>query len=608
MKRVASSGEATLESNAEAADRLPSEAAAMPRTARAFLWHYVKRRPVQFAALLLLLSTAAACAVGVQYGMKLIVDAMALEGRNSQAIWQFLGIFIGLIALESVLWRLGGWLGCHTVVSTGVDIRLDLFKHLAGHSMRYFSEHLSGALGGRITATAGAAGGIFGTFAWHILPPCIDFLGAVIVLLTIDVRMAFALVAFVAVVAVLVTRFGARGRPLHQAFAEQASRVNGELVDVVANVWAVKAFSARGREHARLASAFGIEARAQRRSWMHLEKARVLHDVCLWLMAGGMLAWAIHSWRQGSSSPGDVVVISALTFRILHGSRDLALAIVDATQQLGVIAEMLRVVATPHRVADAPGAPPFVPRGGALQFRAISFGYDAERKVLDRFELDVPAGQRLGVVGPSGAGKSTLLALIQRLDDVQAGEITIDAQPITQVQQDSLREAIAVVPQDIALLHRSVRDNIGYAHPEASLEQVVAAARAAHCHEFIEQLPQGYDTLVGERGIRLSGGQRQRLGIARAFLKDAQILLLDEATSSLDSASEVEIENALQRLMQGRTVISVAHRLSTVAHCDRVITLVDGRIVQDGPPRVLQQTEGLYRHLWKLQSEGHETP
>lgn len=560
-----------------------------------------------FAALLTLIVAAAACAVGVQYGMKLIVDTMAVGDRESDAIWYWVAMFIALIALESVFWRLGGWLGCNTVVSTGVDIRLDLFRHLAGHPMRYFSEHLAGSLGNRVTVTAGATGAIYGTLIWKILPPIVDFLGAIVVLVTIDHRMAWVLIGFVALVAAIIMVFGSRGRPLHLRYAEEGSRVGGELVDTVSNIWTVKAFSAREREYQRLRTAFGLEARAQRRSWLYLEKARVLHDLCLLLMATTMLVWAIHAWRIGASTPGDVVVISALTFRILHGSRDLALAVVECSQHYGVISEMLHVIAKPHQVADRADAPDFVPRTGAIELAHVNFGYSDGRQVLQDLSLFIPAGQRIGIVGPSGAGKSTLVALLQRLDDVQAGTICIDGQPLSEVKQDSLRQAIAVVPQEIALFHRSVMENIRYGRPEASDAEVHAAAREAHCEVFIQEMPQGYDTLVGERGSRLSGGQRQRIGIARAFLKDAPILVLDEATSALDSQSEAEIQQALTRLMKGRTVIAVAHRLATVSSFDRVVVMVQGRVVEDGSPDELRRRGGLFASMWQLQAEGFET-
>ncbi|GAA4331445.1 ABC transporter ATP-binding protein [Pigmentiphaga soli] len=580
----------------------PPAAPAIPARPMRFLFSYIKARGWQFGALACVIVAAGSCAVAVQYGMKLIVDAMATENRAAANVWFPLGLFIGLIALESVLWRLGGWLGCRAVVNTGVDIRADLFEHLTGHPMRYFNEHLSGSLGNRITATAGSAGAIFSTFTWNIVPPCVDFIGAVVVLLIIDWHMAVALIAFVALVAGMIVAFGIRGRPLHRAYGEQAARVGGELVDAVSNVWAIKAFTARHRERARMTRQLGIEANAQRRSWMYLEKARVLHDVCLWVLAGSMLTWAIHSWQRGNLTAGDVVVISALTFRILHGSRDLALALVGTTQEFGVIAEMLGIIARPHGVRD-----PACPRDirvarGAVRFSGVCYAHPGAPPLFRDFDLDIPAGQKLGVVGPSGGGKSTLLSLLQRLDDVQGGQILVDGKPITEMTQDALRAGIAVVPQEVSLFRRSIRENIGYGNPDATQKQIEAAARAARCESFIAQLPEGYDTVVGERGATLSGGQRQRLGLARAFLKNAPILILDEATSALDTRSEREVQQALLALIAGRTVIAVAHRLSTLARFDRVIVLNGGRIVEDGPPAALRRAGGLFQALWDMQA------
>ena len=567
----------------------------------------MRRRPGLFGILALLIVTAAACSVGVQYGMKLIVDAMAGDDRESWMIWRWLALFISLIAAESICWRLSGWLGCRAVVATGVDVRLDMFRYLSGHSLDYFAEHMAGSLGNRVTATAGATGAIYGTMIWKILPPCVDFIGAVVVLCTIDWRMAVTLIAFVAVVAAILGAFGRRARPLQQRFAQQAAQVGGELVDVVANIWTVHAFAARQREYDRLREAFGLEAAAQQRSWLYLEKARALHDLCLWLMAGSMLIWAVEGWRAGVRMPGDVVVISALTFRILHGSRELALSLVDASQQFGVIADMLRVVAVPHQVADRPDAVALRPGPGRVCLEGVSFAYGSNPPIFSRLNVVIPAGQRVGVVGPSGAGKSTFIRLIARAADPTEGCVVIDGQVAAEVLQDSLRQAVAVVPQDINLLHRSIMENLRYGRPNATDAQVMAAAEEAHCDAFIRQLPDGYNTVVGERGTRLSGGQRQRVGIARALLKNARILLLDEATSALDSASESEIQRALIRLMQGRTVVAVAHRLSTVSGFDRILVMVDGRIVEDGPPDVLRQRGGMYAKLWELQAEGFET-
>jgi ATP-binding cassette, subfamily B, bacterial len=574
----------------------------LPQTAVPFLYLYIKHRPWLFGSVFVIIMGAASSAVGVQYAMKLLVDAMDSAARANAQVWAPLILFLILITLENLLWRLGGWQGSRAIVASGVDIRLDLFEHLTGHSMRYFNQHFSGALGNRITTTASATGEIFATLFWRILPPITDFLGAIIVLTTIRWQMSVGLMFSVFFVAGLLILFGIRGRRLHNNYARRSSDASGKMIDVVSNVWTVKAFSARHREKNRLARELNREAKAHRRSWMYVELARVIHDMCLVITGAGMLIWSILLWRASSISTGDVVIVSTLTFRILHGSRDLALALVGTAQQFGIINETLKVIAQPHSVKDPDQYAQLNVESGGIQFNNVSYSYPDGLKVFDNLSFEIKPGERVGLVGASGAGKSTLISLMQRLDDIQQGQILIDQQPIDLVSQDSLRSKIAVVPQDIALFHRSVYENIRYGHPDASKEQVYTAARSAYCDEFIRGLPKGYSTIVGEKGIRLSGGQRQRLGIARAFVKDAPILILDEATSALDSKSEKEIQSALASLMQGRTVVAIAHRLSTLAAFDRIIVLKNGKIIEDGAPDVLRANGGHFAEIWNLQA------
>jgi ATP-binding cassette subfamily B protein len=512
----------------------------------AFVLHYVRARPLHFTALFIMVAGAASCAVAVQFVMKLLVDAMA-GPREGGAVWFALSLFLALIAVESLLWRLSGWLGCRTTVGIGVDMRLDLFDYLNGQPMRYFAENLAGSLGQRITSTAGNFGALTNTVVWRVMPPLIDFIGALIVFLTVDWRMMIVLAAIVVLITGGLILFGERGRHHHRAYAGYANTVGGELIDIISNMWAVKAFSSRMLERNRLSDRFQAEAGAQRASWMYTEKARLLHDVALCMMAGLMLAWSIRLWSLGQITPGDVVVVSALTFRILHGSRDMALSLVDMVQQFGYIEDTLRVIGQPQSVVDAPGAPALEQRGGSIEFRNVSFAYGHGRDAIHDLNVKIPAGQKVGIVGPSGAGKSTFIHLLQRLYDVHSGDVLIDGQPVTDVTQDSLRAALSVVPQEITLFHRTVMENIRFGRPDATDEEVFAAARAAYCDGFIRALPQGYDTIVGERGTKLSGGQRQRVGIARAFLKDAPIIILDEATSALDTESEMEVQRRMGR-------------------------------------------------------------
>lgn len=573
------------------------------RSPRAFLWRYVTLWPGHFAGLAAVVVGASLSGIASQYGMKLLVDAMEKPPAHNTAVWFALGFFIGLFALEAALWRVSGWLGCRTSVGVGVDIRLDLLNYATGHPMRFFQEQRAGTLGHRITATAGDFSAMINKLTWNVAPPVVNFLGAFVIFFTINIWMAFALALFAVAITIGLVAYSVRGRPLHRRYAELAGHTGGEMIDVLTNIWSVKAFAAAARERTRLRYTFDQEAKAQRKSWMFSEQARVLHDVLLWVMAGSMLVWALLLWSSGQISAGDVVVVSTLVFRILHGSRDLAVALVEIEQHVNYLGETLRVVGVPHEVIDKDDARPFQRRGGAVRFEGVTFGYADTKPILRDFTLDIPAGQKVGIVGPSGAGKSTIIHLAQRLHDIQQGRVLVDGQDARELTQESLRYAIAVVPQEISLFHRSVMENIRFGRPEATDDEVRAAAMAAHC-QFIDDLPDGYDTIVGDRGAKLSGGQRQRVGIARAMLKNAPIVILDEATSALDTESEIEVQRALDHLTRDRTVIAVAHRLSTLSSFDRIVVLIDGAVVEDGAIDDLLARQGVFARMWRLQIRG----
>jgi ATP-binding cassette subfamily B protein len=301
-------------------------------------------------------------------------------------------------------------------------------------------------------------------------------------------------------------------------------------------------------------------------------------------------------WQAGGATTGEVVLVCTLGLSILNATRDLAVALVDVTQHIARMTEAIATLLLPHDMPDHPEAEPLEGKGAAIVFSNVSFRYPGGQKVFDRFSLRLQPGQRVGLVGQSGGGKSSLFVLLQRFYDAQRGNITVDGQDIARVTQESLRHAISVVPQDISMFHRTILENIRYGRPNATDDEVLRAAIAARCG-FIDDLPDGLNTMVGDRGVKLSGGQRQRIAIARAFLKDAPILLLDEATAALDSESEEAIREALSRLMRGRTVIAIAHRLATLRNFDRVLVLKGGKIIEDGPPDRLMKGKGPYRDL-----------
>jgi len=455
-------------------------------------------------------------------------------------------------------------------------------------------------LSSRITASSNAIYTIENLFIWNVLPPCVATVASIALVATVSGPMSAGLAVLAGLMVLVMFRLAAAGRPLHHDFADKAAAIDGEMVDVISNMSLVRAFSGRRREHRRFDAAIDRELTARRRSLLYLEKLRAFHAVFTILLTIGVLAWSIVLWQRGSATTGDVILSCTLGLTILHATRDLAVALVDATQHVARLAEALPALLVPHDLPDHPEATPLVERGARLSFERVSFHYSDGHRVFSKFGLEIEPGQRVGLLGPSGSGKSTLFALVQRFYNVQGGRVLIDGQDIAKVTQDSLRGAIAVVPQDVSLFHRSVMDNIRYGRPDATDSMVLDAARAAHC-DFIGQLPDGFDTVVGTQGAKLSGGQRQRIAIARAFLKDAPLLLLDEATSALDGESEEAIRKALLALMRGRTVVAIAHRLSTVRGADRVVVLHDGKVVEDGAPDSLMRRSGPYRQM--VQSE-----
>ncbi|MDB5596400.1 MAG: ABC-type multidrug transport system, ATPase and permease component [Hyphomicrobiales bacterium] len=568
----------------------------------AFVARYLRLHVRHFAILAALVVCAAAAAVTVQLIMKLLVDGMASGRDDPGRVWWPLVGFISLIAAESLLWRLSGWIGCRATVAAGVDMRHDLFKHVSRQPMRYFTDHMAGALGQRITSTAGHFGALVNTVVWRIVPPVIDFVGATIIFSAVDGVISSGLGFAVLLTTGGLVFYGQRGRGLHKEYARSANQIGGDLVDVLANMWSVKAFSAQRRESKRLRLGFEQEASAQRASWMHIERARVLHDLGLLLTAGLVLVYAIHLWIEKQITPGDVVMVSALTFRILHGSRDIALSIVEMVQQFSFIDETLRVIGTECELDQRAELEKIVLPGCSIEFRNVSFSYERGHEALSQISVFIPQGQKVGIVGKSGAGKSTIIHLLQRLHEPSSGTIEIGARDVRSMSQESLRAHLAVIPQDIGLFHRSVLENIRIARPDADDAEVHAAARAAQCSSFISRLPHGLDTFVGERGARLSGGQRQRIGIARALLMHASIIIMDEATSALDSETERDVLNSLADLAADKTVISVAHRLSALANFERILVIDDGRIVEDGTFSELRRAGGLFEEMWRRQA------
>jgi ATP-binding cassette, subfamily B, bacterial len=561
-----------------------------------FVLRYLRQRPASHVVIISSVVLAVACSVSTQYGVKYLVDGLSAGPDRANAVWLAFILLMSLIAADNFLWRIATWTASFTFVGVTGDLRRDMFRHLTGHAPSYFSDRLPGMLTSRITATSNAVFTVENMFVWNVLPPCIATVAAIALIATVSPTMAAGLVVIAGLMVIAMFRLAAAGKPLHDDFADKAAAVDGEMVDVINNLPLVRAFCGLNHEHDRFDATVDRELTARGRSLRYLERLRILHAGITVALTIGLLAWAIKLWEGGEATTGDVVLVCSLGLWILSATRDLSVALVDITQHIARLSEAIATLLLPHELRDHPEAEPLVKIGAAIAFENISFRYPGGLKVFDNFTLRLQAGQRVGLVGQSGGGKSSLFVLLQRFYDVQQGSITIDGQDISKVTQQSLRQAISVVPQDISLFQRSILENIRYGRPNATDDEVLRAAIAARC-DFVETLPDGLATMVGDRGVKLSGGQRQRIAIARAFLKDAPILLLDEATAALDAESEEAIREALGRLMRGRTVIAIAHRLSTLRNFDRVVMLKAGKIIEDGPPDRLMQRQGPYREL-----------
>jgi ATP-binding cassette subfamily B protein len=382
------------------------------------------------------------------------------------------------------------------------------------------------------------------------------------------------------------------------------TRIGGTLADALTCNPVVKSFGAEAREDARLVRVVGRWKRRINRTWLRYNYTAAVQLTVLLCLRGSVIGGSLLLWLSGRASPGDVTYVLT-SYYIIHAYlRDVGMHINNLQRSVNDMEELVEIHGEPIGIADAADARPIMVEGGRIQFENVTFHYGGHRAPLyDHLSVDISAGERVGLVGRSGSGKTTFVKLVQRLYDVSGGRILIDGQDIAKATQQSLRSQIAIVQQDPILFHRSLAENIAYGAPGASMAAIEQAARLANAHDFILRLPKGYGTLVGERGVKLSGGERQRVALARAFLADAPVLILDEATSSLDSESEALIQQAMERLMKGRTSIVIAHRLSTVRSLDRILLFDRGEIVEQGNHAALiARTGGIYRSLFERQA------
>ncbi|MDO8548518.1 MAG: ABC transporter ATP-binding protein [bacterium] len=570
-------------------------------------WPYVAKHPVLLGWVIFAGIAMQVVSLLAPWFMRQFFNILALQQPDAVAVAALLstlGIIASLWVADRAFRRVEDQANVYLQSRIMAELYENTFDYLLGHSYNFFASNFAGSLTHKVSRFTRAFETIADNILIQFFPTALFVLGSVGVLYFRNHWLGIALGVWCAAFIGFQIFIGRLRQPIRAARSDADTKVTGALADAISNQSTIALFSGSQFEGSRLKTVVADWRAKTLRNW--LVDGWTWGAIGLFVVAiQVVLMWgAVILWQEGKLTLGDFVLIQSYlltTFNLLMGIGFNLRRFYDAFADAG---EMLTILQTPHEVKDRAGAVPLKISGAMIAFKQVNFGFHEKTAVLNNFTVDIQGSQKVALVGPSGAGKTTITKLLLRLFDVKGGSIEIDGQNIASVTQESLRNAIAFVPQEPILFHRTLVENIRYGRRDATDAEVIEAAKKAHCHEFISQLPLKYETFVGERGIKLSGGERQRVAIARAILKNAPMLVLDEATSSLDSESEALIQDALETLMQGKTVIVIAHRLSTIMKMDRIVVLEHGTIVADGTHSELLAQEGLYKKLWSIQAGG----
>ena len=582
-------------------------------TARRTLHYYWAATSKHLGLFIGLMLSSIGFIVLLSYGnpllMSMIVDRVSETPVAPDQVFEVFGPYIiALIAINLIgqaCSKVQDYTSFKLEIAASYDLATEAFDALSNQSMTFHSNRFGGTLVSQTTKFMNAYSQMLENITFPFLPIICSIIATCVILIPRVPAYVVILMALLVVYAIVSYVMYKRILSLNEDAADAQNTLSGALSDAVTNILAVKTYGREDYER-ELFDRANREVVARDTKRMMASLARGIITACIALAIMSVVAVFIaggNAWF--GITPGTLVIMFTYTYTITNQFNFISRGLQRFNVAFGDASGMTSVLDEPRLVADEPNAKPLKVIAGDIDFIDLNFWYtdgNAKTKVFDNFNLHIPAGQRVGLVGRSGAGKTTLTKLLLRLSDIQEGEILIDGQNVAKGTQQSLRRQVAYVPQEALLFHRTIAENIAYARPDASMDEIREAARQANALEFIERLPQGFDTVTGERGIKLSGGQRQRIAIARAMLADAPILVLDEATSALDSESEKLVQDALEKLMQGRTSIVVAHRLSTVASLDRIVVLDRGKIVEDGPHAELIAQGGEYAQLWSRQT------
>lgn len=574
-----------------------------------FLWQYVTQHKLGFSGMFACLMVWAIDEALFPYFIKLFVDCVELNKPDTASLWHIfklpiLGMGITFVVMQ-ISMRVFDIIEMNLMPRFRARIRQDIFDHIKDHSFKFFSNSLAGSLGTKVQDVSKSSQYIVEHFMWNIIARISTFIFAVGVVIANNYLFGLIMVIWCGLHFLLTFWMMPGILAKTDDHYQSLARLSGETIDVFNNILSVKFFGRTFHETSRINQVYqSDEITLSKQVSLQLLKLKTCYSINTCIFLAAIIYFLLTGWRAGTVSIGDFPLITMTSFNIMLLIWEISFNLVDMTRDIGTLQGALDAFVIPHDVKDKPNALPIVITRGSIEFDTITFGYHKTGPLFQNLSLTIEPGEKIGLVGFSGSGKTSLINLILRGYDVSQGTIKIDGQDISAVQQESLRAQITTVPQDSSLFHRSILENIRYGCLDASYDQVIAAAKQAHCHDFIVGLSEGYDTIVGERGSKLSGGQRQRLSIARAFLKNSMILILDEATSALDTNTELLIHESLNALMENKTVLAIAHRLSTLRSMTRILVFDKGCLIEDGRPDVLLGYDSYFKRMWNLNQDG----
>jgi ATP-binding cassette subfamily B protein len=580
----------------------------LPHKVGPFLWRYFAHFKWSIISIFLCIFVWAVNEAIFPYFVKIMVDRTQVLTSGELTVWQAFSLpIIGILAswtCMEIAMRICGFIEVYFYPRFRSLMRSDVFEFIKHHSHEYFTSQLAGSIGSKIGDIPKHSQYILEHLYWHVGAISMAFVLSMIIVAQVSYVFTGLLFLWCAIHMGVTFYYLKETNAKMSSYYESTAKLNGETVDIITNALTMTLFARAPFETKRIKHFQTDEIRKSKTAAWCMQKVNIIRGIAGLGFIFATIYLLLKGWNEGWITTGDFPLIAMTSFNLMGLIWQLSMALLDLSRDAGTLSGALSLLETPHSVVDKRDATTLDVKHGNIELKHVRFSYRQHNPLFDDLSLKINAGEKVGLVGFSGSGKTTLVNLILRSYDVDQGQILIDDQPITDVTQSSLRQSIALIPQDPSLFHRSVLENIRYGRIDASDEEVMHAAKKAHCDEFIRKLENGYNTVVGERGLKLSGGQRQRIAIARAILKDAPILILDEATSALDSVTERMIQDSLNALMKNRTTIVVAHRLSTLKTMDRIIVFDQGKIVEDGTQHGLMRKKGYFSHMWDLQQEG----